>query len=127
MYLPLFSNSSIIRDLPKLRRILQNKKVQETQLMNSIVTLKGFFLLQSCLGITTAAAQKIVSTEIDDLTSADFETTGENLAAVRQGLLDNDTKAAIDALNSSDNSLFAVILSQKGSQDNGSNDDNNYK
>jgi hypothetical protein len=78
--------------------------------MSSIVTLNGFFLLQSCLGITTAAAQQIVSTEIGDLTSADFETTRENLAAVRQGLIDNDTKAALDALNSSDNSLFAVIL-----------------
>jgi hypothetical protein len=41
------------------------------------------------------------------------------VAAVRQGLLDNDTKAALYALNSADNSLFAVILSQKGSQDNG--------
>jgi hypothetical protein len=81
--------------------------------------LNGFFLLQSCLGITTAAAQQIAS--------ADFETTRENLAAVRQGLIANDTKAALDALNSSDNSLFAVILSQKGSQDNGPNDDKNYK
>jgi hypothetical protein len=65
---------------------------------------------------TAAADQQTISTEIGDLTLADFETTKENLAAVRQGLLDNDTKAALDALNSADNSLFAVILSQNGYQ-----------
>lgn len=65
---------------------------------------------------TAAADQQTISTEIGDLTLADFETTRENLAAVREGLLDNDTKAALDALNSADNSLFAVILSQNGYQ-----------
>lgn len=65
---------------------------------------------------TAAADQQTISTEIGDLTSADLETIRENLAAVREGLLDNDTKAALDALNSADNSLFAVILSQNGYQ-----------
>lgn len=65
---------------------------------------------------TAAEDQQTISTEIGDLTSADLETIRENLAAVREGLLDNDTKAALDALNSADNSLFAVILSQNGYQ-----------
>jgi hypothetical protein len=68
---------------------------------------------------TTVANQQTVSTEIDGLSSDDFATTRESLAAVRQGLLDNDNKAALDALNSADNSLFAVLLSQKGSQGSG--------
>ena len=71
---------------------------------------------QTLTNETTAADQQTVNTEIGGLTSADFETTKENLATVRQGLLDNDTKAALDALNSADNSLFAVILSQDGYQ-----------
>jgi len=74
---------------------------------------------QTLTNETTAADQQTVNTEIGGLTSADFETTKENLATVRQGLLDNDTKAALDALNSADNSLFAVIISQKGSQGSG--------
>ena len=74
---------------------------------------------QTMTNETAATDQQIVSTEIGDLTSADFETTKENLAAVRQGLVDNDAKAALDALNLADNSLFAVILSQKGSQASG--------
>ena len=74
---------------------------------------------QTVTNKTAAADQQIVSTEIADLTSADFETLRENLVTVREGLLDNDAKAALDALNSADNSLFAVILDQKGSQGNG--------
>jgi hypothetical protein len=65
---------------------------------------------------TAAADQQTVGTEIGDFTLADFETIREHLASVREGLLDNDTKAALDALNSADNSLFAVILSQNGYQ-----------
>jgi hypothetical protein len=67
--------------------------------------------------MTNETAATYMSTETGDLTSADFETTRENLAAVRQGLLDNDTKAALDALNSADSSLFAVIISQNGSNE----------
>jgi len=74
---------------------------------------------QTMTNETAAADQQIATTEISDLMSADFETTRENLADVRQGLLDNNTKAALDALNSADNSLFAVIISQKGSQGSG--------
>lgn len=74
---------------------------------------------QTITNETAAADQQIVSTEIADLTSADFETLRDNLVTVREGLLDNDAKAALDALNSADNSLFAVILDQKGSQGNG--------
>jgi hypothetical protein len=67
---------------------------------------------QTMTNETATAGEQTVSTEIVGLTSADFETIRENLAAVRQGLLDNDAKAALDALNSADNSLSAVILSQ---------------
>src|SRR5215216_2464270 len=74
---------------------------------------------QTMTNETTATEQQTVSTEIGGLTSADFETIRESLAAVRQGLLDNDTKAALDALNSADSSLFAVILSQNGFQGSG--------
>ena len=74
---------------------------------------------QTATNETAASDQQMVSTEIADLTSADFETLRENLVTVREGLLDNDAKAALDALNSADNSLFAVIFDQKGSQGNG--------
>src|SRR5215211_2527594 len=94
----------------------QQQEENDIDLADLSTTMTGE---QTVTNETAAVDQQIISTEIGDLTSADFETTRENLAAVRQGLLDNDSKAALDALNSADNSLFAVILSQKGSQASG--------
>ena len=94
----------------------QQQEENDIDLADLSTTMTGE---QTMTNETAAIDQQTVSTEISGLTTADFETTRENLAAVRQGLLDNDTKAALDALNSADNSLFAVILSQKGSQASG--------
>ena|SRR5215211_131290 len=92
----------------------QQQEENDIDLADLSTTMTGE---QTVTNETAAVDQQIISTEIGDLTSADFETTRENLAAVRQGLLDNDSKAALDALNSADNSLFAVIISQNGSNE----------
>jgi hypothetical protein len=94
----------------------QQQEENDIDLADLSTTMTGE---QTMTNETAAIDQQTVSTEISGLTTADFETTRENLVAVRQGLLDNDTAAALNALNSADNSLFAVILDQKGSQGNG--------
>lgn len=59
---------------------------------------------------TAPADQQIVSTEIGDLTSADFETTREKWRQYVRDCLINDTKTALYAVNSADNCSLQSFL-----------------
>ena len=63
----------------------------------------------------TAAAPSTAANVTTNLTSEDLEPVRDSLNTVREGLQDNDTQAALEAINDADGTLFALVT-EEGSQ-----------
>src|SRR5918995_3044935 len=63
----------------------------------------------------TAAAPSTAANVTTNVTSEDLESVRESLNTAREGLQDNDTQAALEAINDADGTLFALVT-EEGSQ-----------
>jgi hypothetical protein len=63
----------------------------------------------------TAAAPSTAANVTTNVTSEDLEPVRDGLNTAREGLQDNDTQAALEAINDSDGTLFALVT-EEGSQ-----------
>src|SRR5918995_1235787 len=63
----------------------------------------------------TAAAPSTAANVTTNLTSEDLEPVRDSLNTIREGLQDNDTQAALEAINDADGTLFALVT-EEGSQ-----------
>jgi hypothetical protein len=63
----------------------------------------------------TAAAPSTAANVTTNLTSEDLEPVRDSLNTVRERLQDNDTQAALEAINDADGTLFALVT-EEGSQ-----------
>src|SRR5918999_636557 len=63
----------------------------------------------------TAAAPSTAANVTTNVTSEDLEPVRDSLNTAREGLQDNDTQAALEAINDADGTLFA-LLTEEGSQ-----------
>ena len=63
----------------------------------------------------TAAAPSTAANVTTNLTSEDLEPVRDSLNTAREGLQDNDTQAALEAINDADGTLFALVT-EEGSQ-----------
>ena len=63
----------------------------------------------------TAAAPSTAANITTNVTSEDLEPVRDSLNTAREGLQDNDTQAALEAINDADGTLFALVT-EEGSQ-----------
>jgi hypothetical protein len=63
----------------------------------------------------TAAAPSTAANVTTNVTSEDLEPVRDSLNTAREGLQDNDTQAALEAINDADGTLFALVT-EEGSQ-----------
>src|SRR5829696_463729 len=63
----------------------------------------------------TAAAPSTAANVTTNVTSEDLEPVRDGLNTAREGLQDNDTQAALEAINDADGTLFALVT-EEGSQ-----------
>src|SRR5215204_2842024 len=63
----------------------------------------------------TAAAPSTAANVTTNVTSEDLEPVRDDLNTAREGLQDNDTQAALEAINDADGTLFALVT-EEGSQ-----------
>ena len=63
----------------------------------------------------TAAAPSTAANITTNVTSEDLEPVRDSLTTAREGLQDNDTQAALEAINDADGTLFALVT-EEGSQ-----------
>ena len=63
----------------------------------------------------TAAAPSTAANVTTNVTSEDLEPVRDSLNAAREGLQDNETQAALEAINDADGTLFALVTDE-GSQ-----------
>jgi hypothetical protein len=63
----------------------------------------------------TAAAPSTAGNVTTNVTSEDLEPVRDSLNTAREGLQDNDTQAALEAINDADGTLFALVT-EEGSQ-----------
>src|SRR5918996_2432188 len=63
----------------------------------------------------TAAAPSTAANVTTNVTSEDIEPVRDSLNTAREGLQDNDTQAALEAINDADGTLFALVT-EEGSQ-----------
>src|ERR687890_267281 len=63
----------------------------------------------------TAAAPSTAANVTTNMTSEDLEPVRDSLNTAREGLQDNDTQAALEAINDADGTLFALVT-EEGSQ-----------
>src|SRR5215208_2131879 len=63
----------------------------------------------------TAAAPSAAANVTTNVTSEDLEPVRDSLNTAREGLQDNDTQAALEAINDADGTLFALVT-EEGSQ-----------
>ena len=63
----------------------------------------------------TAAAPSTAANVTTNVTSGDLEPVRDSLNTAREGLQDNDTQAALEAINDADGTLFALVT-EEGSQ-----------
>src|ERR687894_535685 len=63
----------------------------------------------------TAAAPSTAANITTNVTSEDLEPVRDSLTTAREGLQDNDTQAALEAINEADGTLFALVT-EEGSQ-----------
>jgi hypothetical protein len=63
----------------------------------------------------TAAVPSTAANVTTNVTSGDLEPVRDSLNTVREGLQDNDTQAALEAINDADGTLFALVT-EEGSQ-----------
>ena len=64
---------------------------------------------------TAAAAPSTAANVTTNVTSEDLEPVRDSLNTAREGLQDNDTQAALEAINDADGTLFALVT-EEGSQ-----------
>src|ERR671910_2215503 len=64
---------------------------------------------------TAAAAPSTAANVTTNVTSGDLEPVRDSLNTAREGLQDNDTQAALEAINDADGTLFALVT-EEGSQ-----------
>src|ERR671911_501596 len=63
----------------------------------------------------TAAVPSTAANVATNVTSGDLEPVRDSLNTAREGLQDNDTQAALEAINDADGTLF-VLVTEEGSQ-----------
>ena len=63
----------------------------------------------------TAAVPSTAANVTTNVTSGDLEPVRDSLNTAREGLQDNDTQAALEAINDADGTLFALVT-EEGSQ-----------
>jgi hypothetical protein len=63
----------------------------------------------------TAAVPSTAANVTTNVTSGDLEPVRDSLNTAREGLQDNDTRAALEAINDADGTLFALVT-EEGSQ-----------